>query len=279
MNKISYQILATIIVYCVFPYISMANASNDSIYYNLVGKADTAIANNDWSGAETLLLSALQCQPTNQSNVLLISNLAIIRYQQGKDSLALATINHAHSIAPNSVTILSNRAKILKAMHRIDDAYNDYQRIIELDSTLIEPWYYHGLIALSNGNIHTAQNDFLHLEQLAPNDALTLEAMAMLHFNTHQYEQAIPYYTKLINQSPAADFYIMRITCYLILKRLSDASADINDALKLYPLEGELYLLRSWLNRQYYQHKEADADAQKAIELGISPEIIASIPK
>ena len=55
-----------------------------------------------------------------------------------------------------------------------------------------------------------------------------------------------------------------------MLNQLSEASADISDAMKLYPLNGELYLLRAWLNKLYYRHSDAESDVKRAIELGVN---------
>ena len=75
-------------------------SKNDSIYLAYVEKADSAIAKEKWADAEELLLTAMRGYPTNPTNVMLLSNLAIIQYQQGKDSVALASINDAYFIAP-----------------------------------------------------------------------------------------------------------------------------------------------------------------------------------
>lgn len=244
----------------------------DSLYIDLMGKADTAIAQNDWSQAESLLLTAMRSQPSNPANVLLLSNLAIIRFQQGNDSLALATINDAIIIAPNSVTALNNRARILKAIGDIDGAYADYEKIFTLDSTLTEPLYLHGIIALSKFDTQTAFNDFSKLEQIIPNDIMTLDAMAMYYFHTQEFKMAIPYFNKLLAIDKNADYYHDKIVCLLFENQYSDASADINDAISLYPNNGNFYLLRAYLNRMYYRQNDADNDAKKALELGVPAE-------
>ena len=269
-------ILIIFLLLCPF-YISAKNIENnlslsDSIYLDLVGKADSAIALDNWAEAEAHLLTAIDYQPANPANTLLLSNLALIQFQQGNDSLALATINDACSIAPKSITVLNNRARIHKAMGMIDDAYSDYEKIINIDSTLIEPLYMHGIIALSKSDFLTAQHDFNKLEQLAPNDILTYDAMAMLHYQLQDYPNAIPYFSKLIESNPTPDYYHDKIICLLFDNQLSEASANIYDAMKLYPHDGNFYLLRALLNRLYYRQSDAENDIKKAIELGVPKE-------
>lgn len=253
-----------------------SNTFNDSIYIALFSKAEVAISKEDWVQAELYLTDAIQYNKSNPANVILLSNLALIQFQQGKDSTALQSINDAIKIMPNTTT-LSNRAKILKAMGRIDEAYADYETIINLDSTLIEPRYMHGLIALSKSDLTTAQYDFLKLEQIAPENNITIKGLAFFYFYTHQYEKAIPYYNKLIPLDNSAENYCNRATCYLITNNLQDASSDISEALKSYPNNGELYLLRAWLNKLYYQYDDAKADAKRATELGISADRINAV--
>ena len=241
----------------------------DSIYLNLVEMADIAIAAEDWTTAEKSLLDAMRGQPANPANVLLLSNLSIVRFQQGKDSLALATINDAINIAPRSITALNHRARILKNMGRINDAYLDYQAILEIDSSLVEPRYMHGIIALSNNDYATAHSDFTKLAAIAPDDAYTIDGMAMYYYYTGEFNKAIPFFSKLLSNNPSIENYSSLIMCHLFLEQLAEASSTIADAMKLYPLEGRFYLHRAYLNHLYYRHNDSDSDIKRAIELGI----------
>ncbi len=92
-----------------------------------------------------------------------MSNVGMMQFNQGKDSLALATLNTAHEIAPASITILGNRARILMATGREKEAFDDFGRIIELDSTAVIPRFNHGIIALKARDIATATQDFEYL--------------------------------------------------------------------------------------------------------------------
>lgn len=272
------KIILFILITTLFPAFTCiaSDTFNDSIYIALFSKAEDATSKGDWAQAEIYLTDAIQYNKSNPANVILLSNLALIQFQQGKDSIALQSINDAVKIMPNSTT-LSNRAKILKAMGRIDEAYADYETIINLDSTLLEPRYIHGLIALSKSDLTTAQHDFFKLEQIAAENSIAIKGMAIFYFYTHQYEKAIPYYNKLISLDNSAENYCNRATCHLIMNNLQDASSDISEAQKLYPNNGELYLLRAWLNRLYYRYNDAKVDAQRAIELGVSKDRINAV--
>lgn len=248
---------------------SITLSHSDSIYINLVGKADSAIAQSNWVEAESSLLKAMKEQPSNPANVLLLSNLAMMQFQQGKDSLALNTINDAHNIAPKSITVLNNKARILKSLGLINEASNCYEQILSIDSTLIEPRYMHGVIALTNKDLTTAFSDFSTLEKMAPTEELTLDGMALYYFHSQNFSKAIPYFNKLIEITPSIDNYSNKILCHLFCEELSEASSTINDAIKLYPLEGDFYLHRAFLNHLYYRQDDCDADIKKAVGLGV----------
>ena len=61
----------------------------DTPYLDLVEKADKACADGKWIEAASLLQNAIDSEPANPGNVLLLSNLGMVRYNLGLDSLAV----------------------------------------------------------------------------------------------------------------------------------------------------------------------------------------------
>ncbi len=254
---------ATLAFGCIAPQVAAQS------YFDLVGDADKAISQGKWQEAEDLLNEAIESQPLNPSNILLLSNLGIVRYNLGKDSLAIATLDEAHRRAPVSVTVLSNRAQVLTAMGRDKEAYADYSRIIKLDSTLIEPRYMHAIMSLRQDEFDKSLYDCKILERLAPDAQETQIAYASYYSATEQWENALPYYNSILEKTPSTEMYGARAVCYLMLQRLNEASADISSGLELNPDDGELYLYRAYLNKMRYMNEDARADLTKAIRLGI----------
>lgn len=251
------------------PFLCASPAIMAQSYFDLVGDADKAISQGKWDEAESLLTEAIESQPLNPSNILLLSNLGIVRYNLGKDSLAIATLDEAHRRAPVSVTVLSNRAQVFTAMGRDKEAYADYSRIIELDSTLVEPLYMHAIMSLRQEKFDTSLEDCRKLEKLSPETQETQIAYASYYSATEQWENALPYYTAILEKTPSTEMYGARAVCYLMLQRLNEASADITSGLELNPDDGELYLYRAYLNKMRYMNDDARADLTKAIKLGI----------
>ncbi len=240
-------------------------------YFALMGEADEAIAQEEWTEAENKLLEAMRLEPANPLNVLLLSNLGMVRFYSGRDSLALATLNDAHNMVPTSVTVLKNRAKVLAATGHEREAYDDYTTILELDSAAVEPRMRHGMIAMRLGDLTTAEADFNELMRQAPESREANLGMASWLTANGRHKEAIPHFTQLIKLEPSADYYASRAACYLMEEDLMAASDDIAAGLQLDPADGELYLYRAVLNKMRFRPDDAKADARRAIELGENP--------
>ncbi|MCM1138419.1 MAG: tetratricopeptide repeat protein [Duncaniella sp.] len=244
---------------------------DDTPYLRKVEEADKACADGKWDDAERALREAMELEPENPANVLLLSNLGMIQFNLGKDSIAIETLNEAHFIAPVSVTILSNRAKVLTALGEEDSALHDYARIIELDSTYIPARFHHGLLALKHRDFNTAKADFEFMERNFPKADETNIAMATFKSSIGEYADALPYYNKVLITIKEPEYYGARAYCNLMTGNLQEASDDIAAALELSPDDGELYLYRAALNKMRYRPADATADAKRAIELGVDP--------
>lgn len=245
------------------------NFAQTADYYILIEKADKASKEGKWSEAEEHLRTALRSEPDNPTNVLLISNLGMIQFYDGRNDEALATLNEALNIAPNSVTILMNRARVLTSLGRELTAEEDYTRALKLDSTLIEPRFYRAMIRLNRGDTQRAVSDIDTLAQKYPDDRLTNVAQATVLLQNGQWEEAIPHLNKAIKIQPDAAYYASRALCKMMTNDISGAADDIALGIELDPTDGELYLYRAMLNKLRYRPDDARADGEKAIKFGI----------
>lgn len=261
----------TLLLIIFFSIISFFAQAQSALYLELIEKSDSAIVAGKWSDAEVLLQSAMRLEPGNPTNILLMSNMGIVRHNAGNDSLALDILNQAHRMAPVSVTVLSNRARVLQSMGRNAEAFCDYTRILELDSTVLEPRFMHGMMALNGGDIVTAERDFKVLERDVPNDELTLIGLASLYTAINRPLDAIVQYTKLLGKNRDVEYYRGRAACYLMTDQLEEASADIAEWHSLAPDDAEVFIYRAYLNKRRYRNADAEQDLKRAIELGIDP--------
>lgn len=248
-----------------------------SDYLDWVDKAEKAIKESKWSDAEQALREALRSEPGNPGNVLLMSNLGMILYYDGRTEEALSTLTQAHDIAPRSVTVLMNRARIYSSTGRTEQAKSDYSTVITLDSTLAEPRFYRAMISLHQGSGEDFKADLDTLAAMAPEHRLTHLAQATLLMETGQYREAIPHLTAAIDSDADASYYGSRAFCYLLTGDLQRASDDIAKGLELDPTDGELYLYRGLLNKMRYRPSDAKADGDKAIKYGIDPKRVKQL--
>ena len=254
-----------------------ADTADNNIYMRMVSDADDAIAKGDLEKAERYLTDALNYQPTNPMNSMLISNLGMVRYYMGQDSMALVTLTHAHNLSPASVTILLNRAKVLASMRRVDEAMADYALVTRLDSTVAKPYFFRGMVRLNRGDLDSATIEFDKLNRLDPDGYETAIAMAQYYSVTEQWSKALPYFSKLIRQEKAPEFFSGRAWCYLRKGDLQEASDDISRGLELAPDDSELLLCRALLNKLRYRPADSLRDAEAAIKLGADPQRVARL--
>lgn len=257
----------------IFPSVSQ----NSPEYLNLVEQADSAIAVGHWDVAESNLLDAINLEPDNPGNILLMSNLGIVRFNQGNDSLALASLHEAHRQAPSSVTVLSNLARVNAALGNIEEAYKNFETIMELDSMLWEPLFYHGMIAMNIGDINQAATDFSRLEILAPDEPDTHLALASFYTAIDEKQRALSEFNWLIDREPTVETLLERAIINIQLEYLNEASSDLAYAIALDPDWGELYLYRAILNKLRFRIDDAKTDALKAIELGVDKERVKRV--
>lgn len=246
-------------------------------YFLLMGEADRAIADKNWAEAADRLSDALAVKPDHPSNALLLNNLASVYTCMQQDSLALDAYSRALDIAPNMVTVLTGRGRLLLANGRDAEAMNDFNRAISLDSLSTDARYFHGMISLYRGNLEQAERDFGILQSVAPKSFDTAIALATLYSLSGRERQAIPYLEQLIKEDASPEYYASLAGCHLALDELTEASQTIGDGLKLYPSDPELYYYRAWLNRKRFRNDDARADAERAISLGANPARVADL--
>lgn len=233
--------------------------------------AFAAIDRQEWDRADSLLVLAIKARPTDPANVLLLSNLGMIRHYRGLDSLALATLDDAARISPRSTVIIANRATVLTSLGRTDEALEAYNALLDLDPSQPRPRYQRALLLLRKGLPEGARADAAALDTIAPDSQERHTLRAALLSADGEFEAAIPHYTEVIKVDPQPEFYSARALCYLMTDRLPEAAEDIAQGLALDPTDPELYLYRAALNRLRYRPDDAEADARQAIKFGIDP--------
>ena len=249
----------------------------EDVYYIISGEADKAIEAEDYHTAVLRLKEAIELEPENPSNVLLLSNLGMVYSYLDQDTLALKAYNEALDKAPSMVTVLENRAKLHLKMGNDLNAYQDFANVIQRDSLNTEARYYHGLMSLYKGDSGAAERDFNIIKKQEPKGYYTAVALSTLYSFSGKDSEAVPYYKRVLEMDKAPEFYAGLAGCYLKLGQLSDASQTISEGLQECGDDPELYYYRAWLKRDSYLLDEAKADAAKAVQLGADPRKVAML--
>lgn len=239
-------------------------------YMELVDSADIYIEREEWVDAERLIKKALATEPSNYNNSLLISNLATVQRNQFNYENALQNYALALFMTPNAVTLLLNRASLYMEIDSLKLAYADFTRVIELEDDNVEARYFHGMIAMEQGDMTLAKGDFDVILAKNSNNQFGNEAMALWYRLMHEYKLAMPYYDYLISiANENKEYYMGRAEVRMGLNQISLASEDIAMAQKLDPNDGWIYLLRARLSGLSYRNSEVEKYIVKAIELGV----------
>lgn len=274
--KVTGRWLATVALMITAVPVLMAetNEEKEVRYMEMVARADSCIGAEDYAEAIRQLQEAMRLLPSNPNNILLLSNMGMLHYYLGNDSVAVETLNMAHEMAPASVTVLLNRGRVNNTLGREADALRDFTEAARLDSTLTEAWVQRGLLQLRGGDVRGAEASLARAEELDPESRETVVSKALLYSKTNRPKEALPYLNRLIKKEQQSEYYVERAMCRLQLDDLGGAAEDIADGLKLDAGNGDLYVARALLNKRRYREKDAQKDAEQAVKLGADPRLL-----
>ncbi len=252
-------------------------ATDDHAYLTLVDSAQTATATGRYDDAAALLHRALSARPASPTNVLLLSNLGMVKHYAGRDSLAYTTLSSALAQAPGSATILMNRGKVLTALGRFDSAIADFSAALRRDTSRMEPRFYRAMLLIHTGEVLSADADADTLMWRSPRSRMALEAKSACLRAMSRFDEAIPLLNDLINHYPDAAAYGARAACRVMTDDLNGAAADIAEALTRDPSNPDFLLTRALLNKKRYRREDSLKDAEEAIRNGANPERVKAV--
>ena len=252
----------------------LVDIDTETPYFQYIDSAQTYIYSHDWPMAEQWLFKAIRQDPDNPNNSLLLSNIATLQRYQGKLADAVKNYSLALDMTPHAVTLLLNRAALCVEMDSVQRAIDDYERVCELDIYNTEARYSLGVLAMERGDTKRAEDLFNEIKRINPNSGLYHEGMGLLHKRNGNHARAAELFTQVIKVQPSAQLLGHRADCYLAIKRLNDAEADIRAALEMDPDDPYLYLLRAKLNKLRFQRDDMNRDIDTAVSLGLSRDYI-----
>lgn len=256
-------------------------------YFEYVDSADNLIKQEKWAQAENVVISALKSMPANKLNYLLWSNLGEIRIRQENTEGALEAFTIGLASSPNNTSLLIKRASAYLSINRVREGMEDIDNCLRIDSTLLWPLKMKGLLLLDNcetndnfskeklsEKLHEAETYFMKLKKLDSNSYEAYLGLGKIEAMRGNSVLAERYFRKSIELKPDNLTYF-----YLILLNIENnnpvqAKSDLSIALKRYPKDGNLFLLRAAINKITFQNEAALADKKIAINYGADPHLV-----
>lgn len=246
-------------------------------YIELADSADRYIKAERWEDAERVIIKALRHEPANRSNYLLWSNLGIVRMNREDYPGAKEAIDIGLASAPHSTTLLTNRAKANMALNHRQEAIEDLDQVLAVDSTLQWPMKMRGMLRAIVGETERAKSELTKYEERYGKDATVSETLGDISNAGGDYDEAIKRYKEAYElEGEVATLDKMLLTAYYYGK-LEAESKELERGISRHPSEGLLYLLRAMLNKSRYQSIDMERDLKIANDLGVDPQIYKQI--
>ena len=262
------------IIVCV---LTMGAQTLTATYIELADSADRYIKAERWEDAERVIIKALRHEPANRSNYLLWSNLGIVRMNRGDYPGAKEAIDIVLASAPHSTTLLTNRAKANMALNHRQEAIEDLDQVLAVDSTLQWPMKMRGMLRAIVGETERAKSELTKYEERYGKDATVSETLGDISNAGGDYDEAIKRYKEAYElEGEVATLDKMLLTAYYYGK-LEAESKELERGISRHPSEGLLYLLRAMLNKSRYQSIDMERDLKIANDLGVDPQIYKQI--
>ena len=258
---------------------------NDSLnleerpYFLLIDQSEKALEQNDYEAAALRLVEAMSVEPDNPLNVALLTNLGMIYYYNEQDSMALRVLDEAVRRSPRLIAAHEKRARVLTGMGRDKEAYEEYGRVIDIDSLNTSARFYHAMMALHSGKLPEAEADIACLNRVVPLWTNTVLANATLFSMTGREREAISLFRRLLDKDKLPEYYAALAGCLIAVDDLNEASRVIGEGMELFKADAELYFHRAVLNHKRFLPDEAHRDAKRAIQLGADPKRVAAVLK
>jgi len=244
-------------------------------YKQWVTKSADYMEQNQLDSAEYALNQAIISDPKNKNNTWLMTSLGAIQQHLGKMDAAYISLTSALNKHPESVFILHQRAGLLMEMERWNEAKDDYNTILSIDSLDVEALYNRGVLKLEMKDRVGAEKDFEVAERHGEFSPYGLLGKALLQRLDEEWEKAEKTYTSVLKDYPEmTNLYLKRAECYLHLDQLSKLSADLQAAAAHEFANPMYYFLRGQLRLKQFDKLAARNDFKKAQELGMESELL-----
>lgn len=239
-------------------------------YDERIARAMDAIEKDSLFLAEQLLKDALNDDPANMNNSLLLSNLGTIQRRMGKNKDALESYTLAINKTPHSIKMLLNRASLYLEMDYLSKAYGDYCSVIDLDPENVEALQFRAYIYMRQRQYNDARNDYHTLLETEPGNRTARIGMVMANQKDKRFREALEELNRMITDYPQdASLLKARAELEVDMNSMDLALLDLENAAKMTPNDPDIYVMCGEIYLAQGKKREAYVAFEKAIELGI----------
>jgi tetratricopeptide (TPR) repeat protein len=257
--------------------------SNNALVYYYRGKCFLNLNNVSKAAAD---FNSARNKGLDENNLRNIQTFGVNYYQRasanfgsGKTDSAIACIDNAILIDPNSGPYRFDRGEYYYSLRNYKEAINSYDQAIKINENYKEAYYKRGLSYYNLGNYQTGIDNFKTLLKLNPQDILGQKAAGDCYFALHDYSNSAEAYEnciRLINNTKGfspnieAEIYNMKGKSYFAQGNNDKALSDFKNALKYNKDFPEAYYNRGHTYYKMNQQGDAIDDISKAVSSGVS---------
>lgn len=276
------RIIITIVVSLLTTLTTFAEDSevtplNTPGYLQYVAQADSLAKVEKWHDAETMLRQALRTEPANPANQLLLANMGMILTAQGKYGDAIEHLNVALTLNPSSFLAHKHRGIAYSAMHQPQEAIDDFSAALEIDSTDNNVRCLRATLYAYTNRTAEAFQEYTYILDKDRNNSEALEGIANCCIAKGSPDEAVPFLNRLIEQEQEPEYYFNRGLIFARLGRMTEATADASAGLLLDPTNGDLWLLRAYVEKLTFRINEAKDSLAKARQYGADHSLEAEL--
>lgn len=250
------------------------NMTPEGKYEAMIDSADAYASRKNWEMAERFTLEAIKLQPAKKSNWLLWANLGEIRTNLDRIDDAIEAYDIGLAIQPESKKMLIGRAGLLLSSKRMNEALADLSTLLKNDSTLEWPRMMRGFIYLDMGLKDEASSDFSTLTRLFPDNNKGYYGLGTIALIEGKNDVAKEMFVKTVEKEPDEEAYIRLIPLLAEEGNLVEANERLHEAMKAFPRNGNMFLLRAYLHKLNFQNEEAEIALKLAKEYNADPHLV-----
>jgi serine/threonine protein kinase/tetratricopeptide (TPR) repeat protein len=253
-------------------YFDQALKADPKFALAYAGIADASLRMNgikkDSLWTQKALAAAQQAQLLNDKLPEVHATLGGVYRATGKYSEAVAELNHALSLAPNSDDFYRRLGTVYLDSGNISQALVAFQKAIQLN-----PYYWVNQNALGvayahQGDYAKALQAFQQVQAVEPDIVAGYENIGNIYLQQGKYQESIPYFQKAIQIEPYFSTYSNLGTSYFFLKQYANAVAAFEKAAALNPNDTQTMVNLADAYRGAGQQDKAHATYEQAISVG-----------